>query len=303
VHDLLRHRDRPLPLWVEEGLAEYYSNLGQPVREHVSRLGGRLRIPLEMMFALGPSSPLAGSLTFYAQSWAAVTTLVRRDAEAFFAFLDDLATGVATADALQKHYRMTSDQLAVAMRKSRMPAAVMPREDMVLPMDVAPMDRVALLSELGDMLSSVEGRQLEAERHFRAALELQPNDEGLILRLNAATGLRFVAHNDLASALPHLEIAHAGLRDDTDVAFALFSIYIGNGRRPEADALFPMLVASTQATNTRRLLMRTDVARADALAREGNVAEAARIIRDLASKMPERARRELEAQAARLEGR
>ncbi len=301
VHDLLRHRDRPLPLWLEEGLAEYYSNLGQPVREHVSRLGGRLRMSLDTMFVVGPSSPLAGSLSFYAQSWAAVSTLVRRDADAFFDLLDDLAAGTAMAEALQKRYRMSFGQLAVAMRKAGVPAAVMPRDESFVAMEVAPIDRPTLLSELGDMLTAVEGREIEAERHFRAALELQPNDEDLSLRLNAAIGLRLVAESDLARALPHLELAYAGLRENPDLAFALFSIYIGDGKRSDADALFLMLAASSRATDARRLLMRTDVARADALARQGNVAEAVRIIRELASKMPERARRELEAQAARLE--
>jgi len=212
VHDLLRRGTHPPPLWIEEGLAEYYSNFGQPIREHVSLIGGRPRIPLEIMFALGRTSPYSGSLSLYAQSWAAVSTLIRRDADAFFAFLDDLRNGARTDIALQKHFRLSPNQLEVAMRMAGMPAPSMARDEIFVAMDVATVDRGTLLAELGDLLASVQGRESDAERHYRAAIE-----------------------------------------------------------------------------------------RANVLVSEGRIAEAARLVRELAAKLPDQARRELEAQALRLE--
>ena len=170
VHDLLRHADRPLPLWIEEGLAEYYSNFGQPILEHISLIRGRPRIPLEIMFALDRTSPYAGSLAFYAQSWGAVSTLIRRDADAFFAFLDD-ARGAASDVTLRKHFGISPNQLEVAMRGVGMPAPAMTRDETFVAMDVAPVDRATLLHELGELLAAVDGRASDAERHFRAALE------------------------------------------------------------------------------------------------------------------------------------
>jgi hypothetical protein len=68
-----------------------------------------------------------------------------------------------------------------------------------------------------------------------------------------------------------------------------------------ADALFPKLEPTPKITDARRLLLRVDIPRADALAREGKLLEAARVLRDLAPKMPGKTRENLETQAAGLE--
>lgn len=92
IHLLLRG-DHPLPLWLEEGLAEYYSNAGQPVREHVSLLATPRKLPMERLFSVAAGTPQAGSWIFYAKSWAVVSTLIRRNESAFFAFIGDIANG------------------------------------------------------------------------------------------------------------------------------------------------------------------------------------------------------------------
>ena len=51
----------------------------------------------------------------------------------------------------------------------------------------------------------------------------------------------------------------------------------------------------------RKLLLDAGIPRADALAREGKLVEAAKILRDLAPKMPAKTRANLETQAVRLE--
>lgn len=89
LHALLADAGLALPLWLNEGLAEYYSTalvgddrlvLGTPVVAHRDRLRGRPFLPLEELVGLGAESP--GYLEegyaerFYAQAWLLVHFLV-----------------------------------------------------------------------------------------------------------------------------------------------------------------------------------------------------------------------------------
>ena len=79
------------PVWLNEGLAEFYSTfavldggkraqIGRPIVEHVRLLNGAMRIPLADLLSVGPESPLyneedtAGE--FYAESWALTHMLI-----------------------------------------------------------------------------------------------------------------------------------------------------------------------------------------------------------------------------------
>ena len=169
VHDLLRRGNTSLPLWLEEGLAEYYSNAGQPVREHVSLLRTRFKVPLEFLFAIDLNTRHAGSFYFYAKSWAVVSTLIRRDESTFFSFVGDVADGSEVPAALSRHYRLSYAQLEGATRGCAMPVPLMALDLVSVPMVVAPVERAELLTELGRLLAVVPGREDEATRHFAAA--------------------------------------------------------------------------------------------------------------------------------------
>lgn len=171
VHDLLRNSARPLPHWIEEGLAEYYSNSGQPILQHVSRLRGPMRIPLEEMFALQYNSPQSSSWDFYAQSWAAVAVLLRRDAAAFHAFLHDVDAGTPQREALRVRFGLTPASFANAIARGAAgaaPAGIMTAVTAPLG-DAVPLDRATLLAELGQLLLRLPNRTADAERHFEAA--------------------------------------------------------------------------------------------------------------------------------------
>ena len=279
VHDLIHRDDRPLPLWLEEGLAEYYSNAGLPIREHASRLRGRLRMPLSQMFATRVEDPRAWTFDFYAQSWAAVATLMRRDRAAFWELLKDVDEGRDTASAIEARYRMTPRDFEIAMRKAAAPAKSLVMESgPATSIEVKPLARAELLFELGELLGRVKGREEDAERHFRAALE-----------------------SDARTARPYLERAYEGAPERFDVAFPLFSLYVTSGERERADGIFARIVDSPRGYDARKLLLKTDLARADALARDGRLREAVTILRDLAPKMPGKTRADLEGEAVRLE--
>ena len=97
VHSLLDVACPDVPLWLNEGLAEYFSTftaddgravLGAPVYPHIEWLGDHDLMPIHRLFAIGNASPEyhEGDRrgTFYAQSWALTHLLLsgsERDVE------------------------------------------------------------------------------------------------------------------------------------------------------------------------------------------------------------------------------
>lgn len=330
VHDLLRHNDRPLPLWIEEGLAEYYSNGGLPIIEHVSLLRGPYRIPLLQMFAVRPTDARARAYEFYAQSWAAVATLMRTSPQAFFAFLSEVEQGGDVVAALKTHFGMTPTRLEGAMRRAGAPVTTLRESEPDAKIELRPLDRSELLYELAELLARVPRGEEEADRHFRASLDARPQktavyiryaeflmqlqrsgearltaEEALVrgadeLRAHAVIALSLAAEKR-AEALPYLLCARRSMPDRADITLALYSHYMESGERQAADPLFNELLLSPKVNEARRILLDADITRADGLARAGNLAEAARILRELAPKMHGRTRVQLEAQAVGLE--
>lgn len=299
VHDLLHRAEKPLPLWIEEGLAEYYSNAGLPIREHASRVRGRTRIPTEQILAATAEDPRAWTYDFYAQSWAAVTTLMRRDRVAFFAFLEDVDRGMTQIEALRKHYDLSPRDLEVAMRKSGAPATPVLLDHIAVPLELVEMKYADVLSELGEILARVPGREGEAERHFRAALDADPNSD--VTRIRYAEVLATMPKRAVDARVQ----AQSVLDHDPDHPRANGVIGLSYFAEKNALAARPYLDRSTSADpsgiDVAYALFQVDLDRANALAREGKLLEAARVLRDLAPKMPERTRVSLESQAVRLE--
>jgi tetratricopeptide (TPR) repeat protein len=89
THLLMHQSISSLPLWIDEGLAEFYANtrildkevnLGYPSADHVRHLRENRMIPLTTLFSVDHSSPYyneenKGSV-FYAQSWVLVHYLM-----------------------------------------------------------------------------------------------------------------------------------------------------------------------------------------------------------------------------------
>ena len=88
IHLLLNHGTAPLPLWFEEGTAEFYSNIvfsgtrllvGTPIPEHVAALDSSKSLNAADLGAVTRTSRVyderARAGVFYAQSWALVHML------------------------------------------------------------------------------------------------------------------------------------------------------------------------------------------------------------------------------------
>ncbi len=184
IHDLLRQSEYTPPLWIEEGLAEYFSNA--QVKKDVVVAGGRIdgRVQLlernkpatlETLFAVRAESAEATAPLFYAQTWAAVDWLMQLDASRFDAFARDVADGKSVEDALATHYGKTLDDLRKGMRNPGGGRAVkIPVTKGQTGVSVLHLDRATLLYELGRFLSHVAGAGEESLRHYREALVTNP---------------------------------------------------------------------------------------------------------------------------------
>jgi tetratricopeptide (TPR) repeat protein len=89
THLLIHQNLQTLPLWLDEGLAEFYGNsdihekevwLGEPSASHVALLRESKLLPLETLFRVDYSSPYYNEQNkgtmFYAESWALVHYLM-----------------------------------------------------------------------------------------------------------------------------------------------------------------------------------------------------------------------------------
>lgn len=92
THLFLREADERMPLWLNEGLAEFYQSteiydqdvlLGEPNQKHLMLLRQEKLLPLETLFTVGEKSPYyleekKGAI-FYAECWALTHYLTLKD--------------------------------------------------------------------------------------------------------------------------------------------------------------------------------------------------------------------------------
>jgi tetratricopeptide (TPR) repeat protein len=180
VHERLASSGTRLPLWLEEGLAEYFSTaevldqavrLGRVIREHLFTLRNRPLMPIPDLFAMQSTSEMAATTFFYAESWAVVDWMMRSNRDAFFAFLSDVSDGASSLDALQKHFHVDPGLIERSIGGANFrPPAVLTVRLYVQP-DVPviePLDRVDVLVELATFLGSFRATRPDAERFLHA---------------------------------------------------------------------------------------------------------------------------------------
>jgi tetratricopeptide (TPR) repeat protein len=176
VHNLLANGGVHLPMWLEEGLAEYFSTaevnrgtvtFGQPIEDRMNALRGRALMPIDEVFAQKPGSEMAGSGFFYAQSWAIVDWMMRYDRRATLAFIHDVERGTSSSEAFRKHFDMDESgvQLNLNAPFVRPPAVfsinVPPPQELPAPQ---PLARDDVILELATFLASFEATRSDAQR-------------------------------------------------------------------------------------------------------------------------------------------
>jgi tetratricopeptide (TPR) repeat protein len=320
THLLVDNHFSAAPLWLKEGLAEFYSTarvseggrrltLGEPPQQRARELrGGRGLIPLATLFTVDQASPYyleSGKLgLFYAQSWALVHYLseVRGGArrEAFARFTALLSEGVPVGEALRGAFGGGAEEieagLAAYVRQGRYRAGA---EEFARPLDfdarlsVRPLAEAEAVARLGDLLLHT-GRYDEAEGFLTRAVERDPRLAAARVSLGALR-LRQGRH---AEAREQLQRAAA---DDPSNHLAHYHLADALHREGTADAAGDM---TPKGFEERTELIRAGLRRASGLApgfveayrllaaveveRGDRYAEAAELLRHAAALAPRR---------------
>jgi tetratricopeptide (TPR) repeat protein len=130
THLLTNYTPARLPLWLTEGVAEFYStfasdnkkvSIGIPIRQHVLLLRNSHLMPLQDLFATDEKSPAyhegdkAG--IFYAESWALVHYLMMGDKSSHQADLRKFISLVATGEKTDAAFTAAFNTTYAAMEK------------------------------------------------------------------------------------------------------------------------------------------------------------------------------------------
>ena len=202
VHYFVRHNFPRVPLWFNEGLAEYYSTfeiegeharLGRPVEDHWRRLReAELDLGRVLNAHRGSSDYHEASRvgTFYATSWALVHYLLasgeRLDQTA--EYLVRLGQGEDPERAFEAAFgdRLSrfEDQLREYLNGPSLAEIRVPLERLggEAPVTVHELPRAEALYQLGDLLAHI-GFFDDAQDHFQQTLDLQPNHPGTVAGL------------------------------------------------------------------------------------------------------------------------
>ncbi|HEX9943613.1 MAG TPA: tetratricopeptide repeat protein [Thermoanaerobaculia bacterium] len=197
LHYVLHNNYASLPLWLHEGLAEYYSTfdvgkdearIGLPIAEHVTWLRQNPPLPLSTLFAVDERSPEYNESSrrgvFYAESWALVHYLIsgnperRRQASEYLRLAQ---AGTPPAQLFAQAFGTDPALLERELRNyiksyvfnyTRVPI----RPEANLAMAARPLGWADLLYRLGDLLANLGDEQrAAAAEHFRAALAERPD--------------------------------------------------------------------------------------------------------------------------------
>lgn len=196
-HFVVRNNLPNAPLWLNEGLAEFFSTfetsggdrkarLGGPIARHIQTLRGGRFLPLDTLLTVNRKSPhynesgKAG--IFYAESWALVHYLMLADGGKRQAQLTKFIGGLSAGMPLEENFRQSfqTDYKAIENElRSYARRLTYPVLDVTFPeqLDFAketqrePMPEAEVQYYLGDLLLR-GGRFDEAETYLKKSLEL-----------------------------------------------------------------------------------------------------------------------------------
>ena len=230
VHALTSDNSRPLPPWLSEGIAEYYSSfevegdekkvsLGKVIANHVFYLREQKLLPLQRLFAVDRGSPEYNERerqgVFYAQSWALVHYLLlgnesKRQPQ-LLRFVNALAAGAPIDDSFkqifQTEYATLEKELKDYIGRNSYPYQTLTFNEKLsfdADLQTAPLTEAETQYYLGDMLCRIQRRD-EGEEYLKRAVALDPK----LAPARASLGISSLRRNQFAEARQHLEQAVA----------------------------------------------------------------------------------------------
>ena len=198
VHLLVNNISGNIPVWFNEGLAEYYSSfvieedrkvhLGELLPYHLETLRQEKLLPLRTLFAVDHDSPYYNESSkrgvFYAESWALVHYLILSNNGQHLPqlnkFLELIGANVAMDDAFKQAFQMEVETLEKELKKYieahtfKMQVATFERKlEFDSEMKAAPLTDAEAQGYLGDLLLHLH-RLDDAEPRLLQALALDP---------------------------------------------------------------------------------------------------------------------------------
>jgi Flp pilus assembly protein TadD len=233
THYFVRNTLAGLPLWLDEGLAEYYStfgvsgekvSIGRPILDHVYWLRAHPLLPLQQHFAVGHQSPEynedSRKGSFYAQSWALVHYLFSDAARQrqLGKFLAAVGAGTTQEEAFRTafggDYAALEHELRAYLKRPAIGFVNYKLAELAVPELEAmrPVSRDELLYALGSLHAWNRGTQADGEALLNEAVRLNPKHA----EAHATLGFLRMARGDRAGATALFEQAIAlGSRDAT----------------------------------------------------------------------------------------
>ncbi len=228
VHLHLRQNVSSAPLWLNEGLAEFYGNvqlsggeaiIGAPIGLYLRLLRSREMLPLKTLFSIGNDSPHYNEQEktgiFYGQSWALVHYLMMAGGpqrqEHFKQFLEMISRGDRAETALESAFGLTVETAEKELQKyvaqENFVGQRMKVGDSAAYTSYTAMQRASLTEAeanyyLGDLLLHID-RQADAERHYEKAVALEPGFPAA----NASLGLLRIEQRRYPEAKQYLQRA------------------------------------------------------------------------------------------------
>ena len=230
VHFLTDDFTSQLPVWVAEGLAEYYSTfemsdgdrkiwLGKAIPNHILLLRQERLLPLSVLLTATHDSPYYNEKSrqgvFYAESWALIHYLMIDSQEKhrpqFVKYLSLMASGKNEEEsfrqAFQQDYAAMEKELKAYIQRNSYTveiATLSGRLETEGSMESSPLAEPEAQAYLGDFLLHYQ-RLPEAETLLKAVLETNPNSAAA----HASMGLLCMRDKRLPEARKHLERAVA----------------------------------------------------------------------------------------------
>lgn len=229
VHLLVNDSVGDVPLWFNEGLAEYYSTfdisedrkvmLGKVISNHVLLLRQERILPLRTLFDVDQHSPYYNERQkqgiFYAESWAIVHYLIQGNHGQRLPQLNDffnlLASHVSTEEAFRRAFKTSYEDFEKELRQylqhDTYQATVVTFQNKLTfdtEMQSAPITEAEAQAYLGDLL--LHSNRAEAEVYLQKAIELDPK----LAMAHASLGMLRVRQGRLDEARQSLQRAVEG---------------------------------------------------------------------------------------------
>lgn len=278
THLLLENNLSNVPVWFNEGLAEYYSTfimtdnqkavLGEPIATHVFRLRESKMLPLRTLFQVDLKSPYYNEKNkqtiFYSQSWALMHYLVigkEGRLPQMNKFIDLLNSNVPMEQAFQQAFEMPFETMEKELRDYVKQDTYNTRSvtfNKKLELDTAAEAKVLSEAEvqayLGDLL--LHSNRAEAHAYLEKALQLDPN----LGMAHASLGMAYFREGKIKEAHASLERAVAANSQNylAHYYYAYALSRSGPGDGPSVAGYLPDVVAKIREHVQKAIALRPD---------------------------------------------